>query len=51
MPPKIRIPAAFLSPAALLMVGTAGFFLTRKLPSDDDLEDTIYKTYPQVRST
>lgn len=51
MAPKFRVPAAFVSPAAIFMVGTAAYFLTRKIPSDEDLEDTIYKTYPQVRST
>lgn len=47
--PKFRVPAAFVSPAALCLVGGLCYFFTLDFSSEDELNSNIKKEFPQVK--
>lgn len=48
MPPKIRVPAAFLSPAAIFLAAGAALYVAADFGSDEDLEEAVKRAYPEV---
>lgn len=47
--PKFRVPAALVSPASLFLVGGIVYYFSLDRPSEDELNTTISKEYPDVR--
>lgn len=47
--PKFRVPAAFVSPAALCLVGGICFYFTLDFTSDEEKNSTVDREFRHVR--
>ena len=46
--PKFRVPAAFVSPAALCLIAGTIWFFAMDRTSEEDVEATVQKEFPHV---
>lgn len=49
--PKFRLPAAFVSPASLVLIGGVIYYFSQDYTPEEELEATLDKKFPQVRAS
>lgn len=49
--PKFRFPAAFVSPASLVLIGGVIYYFSQNYTPEEELEATLEKKFPQVRAS
>lgn len=47
--PRFRLPAAFVSPASIILIGGICYYFSLDFTPAEELEATLEKKFPQVR--